>query len=143
MGCHFLLQGIFPTQLSNLGRPHLQADGLPSEPPGKLSLLQGNLPNPGIKPRSPTFQADSLPAEPQGKPKNTGVGSLSLFQQIFPTQELNQSLLHFKQILYQLSYQGSPEYNTSTEITGFVFSNCFRLKAYHLGEIHILVITFH
>ena len=28
-----------------------------------------------------------LPPEPQGKPKNTGVGSLSLLQQIFPTQE--------------------------------------------------------
>ena len=26
-----------------------------------------------------------LPAKPQGKPKNTGVGSLSLLQQIFPT----------------------------------------------------------
>ena len=38
----------------------------------------GDLPNPGIKPRCPTLQADSLPAEPQGKPKNTGVGSLSL-----------------------------------------------------------------
>ena len=37
-----------------------------------------DLPNPGIEPRSPTLQADSLPAEPQGKPKNTGVGSLSL-----------------------------------------------------------------
>ena len=37
-----------------------------------------DLPNPGIKSRSPTLQADSLPAEPQGKPKNTGVGSLSL-----------------------------------------------------------------
>ena len=56
------------------------------------SLLQGNLPNPGIKPRSPALQADSLPAEPQGKPKNTGVGSLSLLQQIFPTQELNPGL---------------------------------------------------
>ena len=33
------------------------------------------------------LQADSLPAEPQGKPKNTGVGSLSLFQRIFLTQE--------------------------------------------------------
>ena len=31
-----------------------------------------------IKPRSPTLQVDSLPAESQGKPKNTGVGSLSL-----------------------------------------------------------------
>ena len=46
-----------------------------------------DLPNPGIKPRSPTLQADSLPVEPQGKPKNTGVGSLSLLQQISPTQE--------------------------------------------------------
>ena len=43
----------------------------------------GDLPNPGIEPRSPALQADSLPAEPQGKPKNTGVGSLSLLQQIF------------------------------------------------------------
>ena len=51
--------------------------------------------------------ADSLPAEPPGKPKNTGVGSLPLLQGIFPTQELNQGLLHCRQILYQLSYQGS------------------------------------
>ena len=36
------------------------------------------LPDPGIKPRSPTFQADFLPSEPPGKPKNTGVGGLSL-----------------------------------------------------------------
>ena len=42
-----------------------------------------DLPNPGIEPRPPTLQADSLPAEPQGKPKNTGVSSLSLLQQIF------------------------------------------------------------
>ena len=33
---------------------------------------------------------------------NTGVGSLSLFQGIFPTQESNWVLLHCKQILYQL-----------------------------------------
>ena len=54
------------------------------------------------------MQADSLPAEPPGKPKNSGVGSLSLLQWIFPTQELNLGLLHCRQILYQLSYQGSP-----------------------------------
>ena len=39
MGCHFLLQGIFPTQGSNPGiEPRalaLQADTLSSEPPGK------------------------------------------------------------------------------------------------------------
>ena len=66
-----------------------------------------DLPNSGIEPRSPTLQVDYLPAEPQGKPKNTGVGSLSLLQEIFLTQESNQGLLHCRQILYQLSYQGS------------------------------------
>ena len=45
----------------------------------------GNLPNPGIEPRSPALRVDSLAAEPQGKPKNTGVGSLSLLQKIFLT----------------------------------------------------------
>ena len=59
---------------------------------------------PRIEPRSPSLQADSLPAEPQGKPKHTGVGSLSLLQQIFLTQESNQGLLHHRQILYQLIY---------------------------------------
>ena len=54
----------------------------------------GDLPNPGIEPRSPTLQADSLPAEPPGRPESTGMGSLSLLQGIFPTQELNQGLLH-------------------------------------------------
>ena len=68
----------------------------------------GDLPDLGIKPRSPTLQADSLPAEPPGKPKNTGVGSLSLLQGIFLTQESNWGLLYYRQILYQLNYQGSP-----------------------------------
>ena len=49
------------------------------------SFPEGDLPNPGIEPRSPALQGDSLPAEPQGKPKNTGVGTLSLLQQIFLT----------------------------------------------------------
>ena len=53
------------------------------------------------------MQADSLPAEPQGKPKNTGVGSLPLLQEIFLTQESNRGLLHCRRILYQLSYQGA------------------------------------
>ena len=40
--------------------------------------------------------------------QNTGVGSLSLLQGIFPTQGLNPGLPHFRQILYQLSHKGSP-----------------------------------
>ena len=66
----------------------------------------GSLRKSGIKPRSPTLQVDSLPSEPLEKPQNTGVDSVSLLQEIFPTKELNWCLLHCKQILYQLSYQG-------------------------------------
>ena len=39
--------------------------------------------------------------------QNTGVGSLSLLQGIFPTQGLNPGLLYCRQILYQLSHKGS------------------------------------
>ena len=38
----------------------------------------------------------------------TGVGSLSLLQGIFPTQGLNSGLLHCRHILYPLSHKGSP-----------------------------------
>ena len=47
---------------------------------------------------------------PQNSPgQNTGVGSLSLLQGIFPTQGSNPHLLHCRQILYQLSHNGSPK----------------------------------
>ena len=39
--------------------------------------------------------------------KNTGVGSHSLHQEIFPSQGSNLGLLHYKQILYYLSHQES------------------------------------
>ena len=72
VGCHALLQGIFPTQGLN-----------------------------------PSLQADSLPPEPPRKPKNTGVGDLSLLQGFLSTQESNWGLLYCRRILYQLSYQGA------------------------------------
>ena len=48
-----------------------------------------------------------LLSEPPKKLKITGVSSLSLLQGIFPTQQLNLGLSHCRQILYQLSHQGS------------------------------------
>ena len=83
--------------------------GLPCPPPGIL-------PNPGIKPRSLALQADSLPTEPPGKPRNTGVGSLTLLQGIFPTQESNWGLLHCRRVLYQLSYQDHRHLNSASSI---------------------------
>ena len=80
-----LAPGTPPGDLSNPGiqprSPALQANSLPSEPPGKpmntgvgsLSLTPGNLPDPGIKLGSPALQADSLPAELAGKPSQCTV----------------------------------------------------------------------
>ena len=93
------LKSLSPVQLMGFSRPEYWSS-YPFPSPG-------DHPNPGIERRSPTLQVDSLPAEPQGKPKNIGVGSLSLLQQIFPTQDLKEGLLHCRQILYQLSSQGS------------------------------------
>ena len=110
-----LLQGIFATQVSNPGIPHyrwilhqLSHQGSPRI----LEWVDYLFSRGSSWPRNQTgvsaLQADSLPAEPQEKPRNTGVGSLSLLQGIFPTQESNPGLLHCRQILYQLSYEGSP-----------------------------------
>jgi len=60
--------------------------------------------------------SDSLPLHglysPWNSPgQNTGVGSPSLLQGIFPTQGLNPGLLHCRRILYQLSHKGSPYIN--------------------------------
>ena len=111
MGSLSLLQGIFPTQVLNPGLLHGRQILYQLSPKGSPRILEWvayafsrDLPHPGIEPGSPTLQANSLPAKLQEKPKNTGVGSLSLLQQIFPTQELNWGVLHCRWILYQLSY---------------------------------------
>ena len=83
--------------------------GLPCPPPGDLL-------NSGVKPRSPALQEDSLLSEPPGNPVNTGVGGLSLLQKNFLMQESNQDLLCCRQILYQLSYQGSPPISNFTHL---------------------------
>ena len=46
--------------------------------------------------------------------QNSGLGSLSLPQRIFPTQGLNPGLLDSRHILYHLRYQGSPRLTYSS-----------------------------
>ena len=70
----------------------------------------GALPHPKTKPRSPALQADSSTSEPRGKPKNPGVGSLSLLQGIFPSQGSNQGSPALQAVLHRLSHEGSPVY---------------------------------
>ena len=52
--------------------------------------------------------SDGLYSQWNSPGQNTGVGSLSLLQGIFPTQGSNPGLLHCRQIFYQLSHKGSP-----------------------------------
>ena len=107
--------------------------GLPGPPPE-------DLPNPGIEPRSPALQVDSLPAESQEKPKNIGVGSLSLPQQIFPSQESNQGLLHCRWIFYQLSYQESPSQLKCHLLWGVSPDPLAWLSKSELGALYVLIV---
>ena len=90
---------------------------------------------------------DCSPQNPPGQ--NTGVGSLSLLQDIFPTQGLNPGLPHGRWILYQLSHKGSPRTlkwvaypfssvssrfrNQTTCIAGGFFTNWAIREALRLG----------
>ena len=51
--------------------------------------------------------------------QDTGVGSLSLLQGIFPTQKSNPGLLHCRQILYQLNHK-----TNSNGLQIYVCENC-------------------
>ena len=57
---------------------------------------------------SDSFRPHGLYSPQKSPGQNTGVGSLFLLQGIFPTQGSNPGLSCCGQILYQLSYQGSP-----------------------------------
>ena len=56
---------------------------------------------------SDSLQPHGLYSPGNSPGENTGVGSLSLLQGIFPTQGSNPGLPHCWQILYQLSHKGS------------------------------------
>ena len=57
---------------------------------------------------SSSSQPQGLYAPWNSPGQNTGVGSLSLLQGVFPTQGSNPGLPHCRWILYQLSYEGNP-----------------------------------
>ena len=85
-------------------------------------------PQPRDGSRSPALKADSLPFESSGKPNNPGVGSLSLLQLIFLTQELHWGFLHCRWILYQLSYQGSYDEMTNCGIHEWVLCHVLHFQ---------------
>ena len=71
--------------------------------------------------------------------QNTGVGSLSIPQGIFPIQGSNPGLLHCRWILYHLSHQGSPEWLLSSypllhQAKPLAFANGITLKLWKPKE---------
>ena len=75
MGCHALLQGIFPIQGSNPGIQHcrwilyhLSHEGSPRILEWAVYPFSRGSSPPRIKSGSPALQTDSLPSELQGKP---------------------------------------------------------------------------
>ena len=97
MGCHFLLQGIFPIQESN-----------PSFLYCRQSLCWLAM-RESLKWKWKSLSRVWLfatPYSPWNSPgQNIGVGSLSLLQGIFPTQGSNPGLLHCRWTLYQFSWK--------------------------------------
>ena len=57
---------------------------------------------------SDSLQSRGLYSPRNSSGQNTGVGSLSLLQRIFPTQESNPGFPYCRRILYQLSHKGRP-----------------------------------
>ena len=73
-------------------------------PPGEMPLASSE--NGSVM--SDSLQAHGLYSLRNSPGRNTGVGSLSLLQNIFSNQGSNPGLPHCRQILYQLRHKGSP-----------------------------------
>ena len=99
VGSLSILQGIFPTQRSNPDLPHCKKI---------LYQLSHKWSEVKVAQLCPTL-CDPMDCPWNSPGQNTGMGSLSLLQGIFPTQWSNPSLSHCRWILYQLSHKGSPK----------------------------------
>ena len=116
VGCHFLFQGIFPTQGSNLcllpsstlaggffsTRATWEAHYWVWTWTWSRSVMSSSLRPHGLWPTRLLCPWD-FPGN------STGVDCHFLLQGIFPTQGSNPGLLHRRQTLYHLSHQGSPK----------------------------------
>ena len=110
-GLPFPSPGDLPNPGTEPRSPVLQADALPSEPPGKP--IWNTEPQRSAHKWKLLVMSDSLQPHGLYSPWNSlslnaGVGSRFLLQGIFPTQRSNPDLPHCRWILYQLSQQGSP-----------------------------------
>ena len=74
---------------------------------GNAQLTKAKVIHSCLTPCAPWTIACQVPLSMEFSRQNTGVGSRSLLQGIFPTQRSNTCLVHCRQILYHLSHQGT------------------------------------
>ena len=94
-----ILHGLCPQEIVNMSN--------------SLSVTVSSMSSPGLTQSSDfiawceshSVVSDSLRPQWNSPSQNTGLSSLSLIQRIFPTQELNPGLPHYRWILYQLSHK--------------------------------------
>ena len=116
MGCHVLLQGIFPTQelsLSLLCLLHWQVGFFPLVLPGNPQLLPCTCVSHLVVSSSLQLHGPwpaRLLCSWNSPGKNTGVGCHSFLKGNFPIQGLNTGLLHCRRILYHLNHLGNPSH---------------------------------
>ena len=149
VGSCSLLQGIFPTQEVNPGLPHCRQILYRLSHKGSQRIMEWvaypfsrGSSQPRNRTRSPTLQVDSSPTELSGKPKNTGVGSLSLLLGIFPTQESNQGLMHFRHSL-PAELPGEPCWGEGVGHAKPPFSSVPATRPVHLPELGMVPRSLH
>ena len=108
VGCYALLQGNFPIR-EELESLNVSAGGFFTTRATCISFCRRHLWLSYSESENRSVLSNSLRPHglytPWNSPgQNTGVGSLSLLQEIFPTQGSNPGLPHFRQNLYQLSH---------------------------------------
>ena len=107
VSCCALLQRIFPTQGLNPGLPCCRQILYQLGYEGNTIIYVSESERCSVL--SYSFRPHRLYSPWNSPGQNTGVDSCSFLQGIFPTQGSNPGLPHCRQILYQLSHQGSPE----------------------------------
>ena len=97
-------EGLVELNLSRVSRKLFKSSTKELTPPEEVTIRESE---------SRSVVSDSLQphglSSPWNSPgQNTGVGSQSLLQGIFPIQGSNSRVIHFRQILCQLNHKGSP-----------------------------------
>ena len=139
MGCHSLLQGIFPTQGSNQGLLHCKQILYHLSHQGSPKLLQFSSVQSLSRVRlfaTPWTVACQAPWDSPGK--NPGVGSHFLLQGTFLTQESNLQLLRWQADSLPTELPGKPHQSFQGQLKSHLFEPFQSLQNYTSSSTELL-----